>query len=270
MANGPAPRSAWDGLIRDRVDPSDVPSLAVIVDTAGTSWSSPVRVTGDDSRDYFVKFPELCRNTADGMSVATEMVVARAGRLIGAPTCEAIMMRIPDELRGVPLKGDVVASSTFVHASVALDRCDEKRPELPSRTLDDNRRRHTALFALFDWFMGSDPQWLRDLDDDMAVHSHDHGLYLPPVNTGHWTEQELQANVNTPWPLRDVPAGLSPAAIEDTARALRAVGRTDLQSLLQQVPASWPVTDRALEGLGWFLECRAPAVADRIEQLAVN
>jgi hypothetical protein len=267
VANGLPQRSDWDGLIANRADPSAGPSLAIIVGAAGNSWSSPVRVTGDDARDYFAKFPELCPNPPDRMSVVIEMVVARAGRLIGAPTCETVVMRVPAEIQGELLKGVAIMSS-FVHASVALDNCDEKRPALPSRSDDDNRRRHATLYALYDWFMGCDQQWLRDLDDDMAVYSHDHGLYLPPVGAGYWTDHDLQANVDAVWRLPDDAAGLSPGAIAETADALRAVTRADLQALLMQVPVSWPVTDEHLEGLGWFLERRAPAVAGRIEQLA--
>jgi hypothetical protein len=39
--------------------------------------------------------------------------------------------------------------------------------------------------------------------------------------------------------------------------------------VLNRVPPSWPVTDADLEGLGWFLESRASAVAGRIESLSI-
>jgi hypothetical protein len=266
MASGLPDRAEWDGLIRDRADPSDGPSLSVIVGAAGSSWSSPVRVTGSDLRDYFAKFPEACPGQAQ-MSVVTEMVVARAGRMIGAPTCETVVMTVPSELQGEELKPGVEISSVVVHASLALDNCDERRPGLPPRGKDDNRSRHVGCYALYDWFMGCDQQWLRDLDDDMATYSHDHGLYLPPVNSGHWTDQDLQAQVGVAWPLPDDPKGLSPTAANLVADALRGIARNDIQTLLSAVPVSWAVTDQQLEGLGWFLECRAPAVAGRIEQL---
>lgn len=267
VVDGLPERSDWDGLIRDRADPSEGVSLAIVVGTPNRSWSSPVRVTGDDGRDYFAKFPELCRSLADRMSVVTEMVVSRAGRLIQASTCETVVMRVPEEIQGELING-VAISSRLVHASVALDKCDDKKPALPSRAYDDNRRRHATLFALYDWFMGCDQQWLRDLEDDMAVYSHDHGLYLPPVGAGYWTEHELVSSVDAEWQLPDDVAGLSQAGLSDTADALRQVTREDLRSLLTQVPLSWPVTDAQLECLGWFLERRAPAVAGRIERIA--
>ena len=124
-----------------------------------------------------------------------------------------------------------------------------------------------AADPIYDWFMGCDQQWLQDLNDDMATYSHDHGLYLPPINQGHWTEQALQSEVDRPWQLADSTVGLSPGAISQVADALRDVSRDDLRQLLNGVPASWPVTTEQLEGVGWFLERRAPAVAGRIEQL---
>ena len=161
MASGLPDRVEWNGLIHDRVDPSNGPSLSVIVGAAGNSWSSPVRVTGSDLRDYFAKSPEACPGQ-DQMSVVTEMVVARAGRMIGAPTCETVVMTVPRELQGEELKPGVKISSTVVHASLALDNCDERRPDLPPRGKDNNRRRHVGCYALYDWFMGCDQQWLRD------------------------------------------------------------------------------------------------------------
>ena len=268
VTNGPPQRSDWDGLIRDRVDPLDGPSLAVIVGwPSRPSWSSPVRVTGDDGNDYFAKFPEQCHTPQDRMSVVTEMVVARAGHLIGASTCTTAVMRIPEELRGSELKPGVLISSTVVHGSLALEKADESRPHLPDRERDDNRRRHVGLFALFDWFMGSDQQWLYDLNEDQATYSHDHGLYLPPAQTGYWSEESLEANVDQAHQLPDSRIGLSPVAITETADALRNVDRKTICDLLNTVPASWAVTDKQLECLGWFVERRAPAVAGRIEQL---
>jgi hypothetical protein len=265
MANGLPQWSDWDGLIRDRVDPSDGPSLAVMMGPAGGSWSSPIQVTADDNLVYFAKFPELCGSQQDQMSVVTEMVVAEAGQLIGASTCRTVVMRVPSQLQGDELKNGVRISSSVVHASLALNNCVEVKTDLPDRGRDDNRRRHVGLYALYDWFIGADQQWLRDLDDDMATYSHDHGMYLPPAGAGHWTEQDLQANVDQAHPPPGSTTGLSAAAISETAAALRSVDRGILRSLLNRVPSSWAVTDAQLECLGWFLERRAPAVAGRIE-----
>lgn len=124
MANGLPQRSDWNGLIQNRVDTSDGPSLAVVVGPAGPSWSSPVRVTGDDRLDYFAKFPELCRSQQDQMSVVTEMVVGKAGVLIGAPVCRTVVMAVPNELQGEQLKPGVSRVQVFLARPHRRKGCD--------------------------------------------------------------------------------------------------------------------------------------------------
>lgn len=263
-------REDWEGILPARTDPAVGPSVVLIGGPGGGSWSSPVRVTADDGHDYFVKFPEACPDPADRTSVAIEMIVAQVGRLIGAPVVDAALMRIPPELLGQEIKPGVPISSTVAHASLALDQCDELgRPQLIARSQDDNRRRHAGVYALFDWFMGCDQQWLYDLSDDRRLYSHDHGLYLPPLGRGYWTEAELSSAVHLPHVLPDDPAGLSPSGVTVVADALCAVQRSDLVAVLSRVPVSWSVTNSDLEALGWFLENRAPEVADRLNALIV-
>jgi hypothetical protein len=266
VPNDQPERSEWADLLQPRHDPADGPLITVIMEPAGNTWSSPLKVTGDDNRVYFAKFPELCTGP-EKLSVVTEMVVARAGRLIGASTCETVIMRVPPDFQGEPLKNGITISSGVVHASVAIKNCNEVKADLPERAADDNRRRHVGLCALYDWCMGQDQQWLLDVDDSNATYSHDHGHYLPGGG-GSWSIDALVANVDQAHPAPGDLTGLSQAAITETASALRAVDRDSLRALLQAAPLSWAVTNEQLECLGWFLERRAPAVAGRIEQLA--
>jgi len=62
----------------------------------------------------------------------------------------------------------------------------------------------------------------------MATYSQDHGLYLPGVNTGHWTDQDLQANVDTAWQLPDSTAGYPVAAVSQIADVFRQTRQTVL------------------------------------------
>lgn len=258
-------RSDWDGCVRGRDDSFD--SLHVRVPSpSGGTWSGPFRAVASDSRQYFVKGLDTCPPGQEA-SVATEHVVARVGRLIGAPMCETSLIRIPDALAGYPVTPTATLSAGLAHASLALARADEQRPSLAARAQDDNSRRHVGVYALFDWCCGTDAQWLYDLDNDRAVYSHDHGLYFPPTSAGGWTEAELTASLDADCGLPDTPDGLSKQAIEDTAQALETVTRDSLASILNSVPASWPVDNTQLEALGRFLEHRAPAVATRLRAL---
>jgi hypothetical protein len=278
VAPNPPERRDWEGLVSGRVEPTSGPSIRLRVPgPAVGSWSSPIRINASDGADYFAKFPESCTNhPRDGMSVVVEMVAAELGRLINAPVCDTVLLEVPAALLGTELRPGIPITSTVVHGSRALANADEAtRPKLPNRQRDDNRRRHVGAYAMWDWFIGCDPQWLRDLNDDEATFSHDHGLYLPPHGTGHWTEQELQNWVDRPHRLcddpqvGDDPQGLSSEAVAEIVAALRDVNRVALQQVLNRVPSSWPVTNDELEGLGWFLERRAPAVAGRIESLSI-
>jgi hypothetical protein len=123
------------------------------------------------------------------------------------------------------------------------------------------------VYALYDWCCGADAQWLYDLNNDRTLYSHDHGLYLPPAGKGGWTIHDLIASADSPSELPDPPNGLSATAIDQVAAALDAVDRTSLVSIINRVPASWPVADDELGALGWFLEYRAPAVAQRLRAL---
>lgn len=259
-------RSEWEGLLPKRKEPSAVP-VVVLLGPVGATQAAPVRVTADDGFDYFIKVQDIFTSVRDRMSVATEMLVARFGSVIGAPTCDAAIIRIPDELHGEELRPGIKLVSSYAHGSRALDHCVEGRDGLQSRTRNSNRQRHVGVFAIYDLFYGSDPQWLYDTDNDRSTYSHDHGLYLPPAMNAGWTDQDLQREVGTPR-LLPVPAhGLDQAELERVAAALRELSRAQILSVLAEVPQSWNVADTDLEALGWFLEQRAPAVAGRLDRL---
>lgn len=257
----------WAGLVVDRND--DFASLYVVApEAAGNTWSGPFRATANDRNSYFVKSLQTCPRGQEA-SLAVEQIVARVGELIGAPVCETSLIRIPAALAGTQLRhGFPPLQEGIAHASRALEHADEAgRPNLIDRAKDDNTRRHVGVYALYDWCFGSDPQWLYDRDNDRTTYSHDHGLYFPPHGMGGWTRQALIDHVGRANELRDARGGLSAEAVKGTALALEAVTRDDLVKVLCSIPRSWPVPDRDLEALGWFLEMRAPAVAARVRNL---
>lgn len=257
----------WEGLVDARHDDFDDLRAVAVVGAAEPTWSGPFRVAASDGRQYFVKSLDTCP-AGQQRSLVSEHVIARAGRLIGAPMCDVSLIRIPDELAGYEVRSGVELSAGLAHASMALSRADERgRPHLDARHQDDNRRRHVGVYALYDWCLGADQQWLYDIENDRMLYSHDHGLYFPPAGTGTWTISDLMAHADTEWPLPDPAENLLPAAVEDVAEALRSVPRQSLRAIINSVPAHWPVDDADLEALGYFLEYRAPAVAERVDAL---
>ena len=260
--------SEWAGLVTGRNDDFDKLTVQAPLAVGTHTWSGPFRAVADDGNEYFVKCLETCPSNGESSLVA-EYVVARMGALISAPVCHTSLIRIPEELSGWEPKPGTPIKPGIAHACRAIERVNFSRPPILSRDRDDNRRRHVGVYALFDWCAGSDEQWLYDLDNDHTIYSHDHGWYLPPMHTGHWTRDALIADVDTPHPYSESPANLSSAAIDEVASALEAVTRADLVSVLRQVPLSWPVTTGDLEALGWYLETRATGVAARLRALAV-
>ncbi|MFB9673874.1 HipA family kinase [Streptosporangium vulgare] len=254
----------WAGLVGGRDDSFNDLSVTMLMTPGGNTFASPFLAAASDGRRYWVKCVDTCPEYAK-MSVAIEHIVSGVGRLIGAPVCDSSLIRIPDELTGSPAgRGHLKAG--IAHASLALPNAIERRHALASRSQDDNQRRQASIYALWDWCFGCDPQWLYDLDSDESIYSHDHGLYLP-TNDGHWKRSYLVQCADEPNELPDAPHGLSEEAVEEVSAALEKINRDALVNVLRGVPASWPVSDDDLEALGWFLEHRAPAVADRVRSL---
>ena len=256
----------WSARVRQRTDDLVGVDLITPAPEAATSWGGPFRAVASDNREYFVKTLAACP-PGRGSSLAVELIVARAGKLIGAPVCETSLVYIPDAFDGWALRHDLCLKSGWAHGSLAIDRADDIRPELSARGRDNNKSRHVGIYALYNWCFGKDPQWLHDLNADRQIYSHDHGLYLPSDGTRAWTRDLLVYEADTPHPLPDPTDGLSLEAIDAYAKALEAVTREDLASILNTVPRSWPVSDTDLEDLGWFLEYRAPLVAEWMRSL---
>ena len=202
-------------------------------------------------------------NLQDPRVAVTEAIVGAVGRLIGAPVCETAIVTLPDELRGWEFRPGHRLEPGLAHGSKAVDGVIEER-SLIFRERDDNRRRHAGVFALYDWCWGADDQWLYRHSDDGMLFSHDHGYYLPG-QPGTWDEQSLADAVDKPHPLNWQRDGLDSAELRRLAGRLRNLGAGELVGALSVIPISWPVADRELEAVGWFLQRRAAAVAGRLE-----
>ena len=112
---------------------------------------------------------------------------------------------------------------------------------------------------------GGDVQGLLAAKDENRFYSHDHGWYLPPEGKT-WTVADLDANADVPHELPTNPNGIGASVAEEVAASLEAAKRSALQKALAGIPSVWPVNDDELEGVGFFLEKRAPIVAQRIRQ----
>lgn len=224
--------------------------------TAGGSGS--FLILADDGRRYWCK----SLNNFQGPRIpVTEQIVGRLAALIGAPACEVALVKL-DAIAGWefrPGSGRLVEAG-WAHGSVAVDPAVETR-SLDHRTDDDNRRRHCGIYALCDWLVGSDVQWLYGVSEDNAYYSHDHGFYL----TGpEWTAATLAAGRDAPCALSTPPDQLDPGELTRLADALDRLSRQEIERELSKLPSDWPVTDDDLVVVAEFADHRRGPVAERL------
>ena len=250
----------WDGLLKARRDPADAPVLRLPVEQSRRGQSGTFLAVDAEDRRWWVK---PTNNLQSPRVPATELIIARVGGLIGAPACECLVVRIPEELVGWQFRQGARLEPGFAHGSLAIDSALELRV-LVHRDKDENARRHAGVYALHDWCWGNDTQWLYAAENEYQVFSHDHGHFLP--GGPNWTRGALTTHVDEPHVLsRPAPEGVNFQGIADR---LREVSRDSIAQIIQSVPASWEVSNSELEALGFFLERRAPAVAERLPEVS--
>lgn len=254
--------AAWGGLITARPTAAAVNLILPEVQAKGSAHSPFLGYCSDQERYWIKAFGQGQLDRA----LVTEFIVARLGRMIGACVPTAVTVGVDPALAGWDMGGGRLLQAGVAHGMAEVPNAVEERPNLLHRARDDNARRQVGIYALFDWFVGSDQQWLHDTGDDYRIYSADHGWFLPPSGPD-WSIAALQATVAQPHVLPDPPAGLDPGSVDLVAGALDNVDRASLAAVLSGVPAPWPASDNELEVLGWFLESRAKDVAERLRHL---
>jgi hypothetical protein len=224
-----------------------------------TGGSGSFLVAADDQNRYWCK---PVNNLQSPRVPITEQIVARLGRLIGAPVCEPELVLL-DGLVGWEFRPGHFVRAGWAHGSLAIEPALETR-SLGDRPADDNRRRHAGVFALHDWLAGSDAQWLYDTSADNMYFSHDHGFYLTGPD---WTEESLAQRGAENFSLSADPGGLDPKELERLAQALEALPREDIETEVSKLPAVWPVTDEELKAVVDFADGRRAPVAVRLRAL---
>jgi len=240
--------SDWQGILNGRSDPPDGLFVRAPLKPSPQGGSGTFLALASDDRRWWVK---PLNNLQGERVVVSEHVVGRLGTLIGAPTCEVSVVRIPTEIQGWEFR----PGARLVAGFAALNHVHR----------DDNRRRHAGVVALYDWCWGNDDQWLYCESDDRKLYSHDHGHYLP--GGPHWTPQALLPVVDEPHGIRHATDAVDVGELERLAGALESITRDNLRAILSGVPAAWPIATADLEALGFFLDRRRTAVADRLRTM---
>lgn len=249
----------WNGVLAGRRPERADVEMQMALSPSNQGGSGTFLAKASNGNRYWVKV----LNNPQGIKVPiTEQIVGRVGTLIGAPCCTVQTISIPPELAGWEFRPGAQLQPGIGHASMAMENVLEVR-QLGHRSDDANSRRHALVHALYDWCWGEDAQWLVAVGDENRYHSHDHGWYLPPSGPD-WTHDALMGALDTPKELASDWAGISKDTALFVASRLEVVSRDQLITALAGIPRDWPVTDFELESVGFFLEHRAPQVAERI------
>lgn len=255
-------RAEWTGLV-SRKSPHRTVELVTPLEQSAIGGSGAFKGLCNDGQAWWIK---PTNQLQQGKTIVTEQVLARAGRLIGAPICEVTLVEITSDTSGWEFRPGHRIEPSLAHGSLHIGDPNTQDGTLRSRDRDNNSVRHVGAFALWDWCYGGDQQWLYAAHNEDQTFAHDLGHFLPGANT--WSEDLLERSVDEDWMPRWPADQLSRTECERLADALMGIRRAQLLEILDGIPVAWPVTDIELEALGWFLERRAPAVAARLRMLA--
>jgi len=249
-------RHEWNGLLTrgERV----APRVSLVMPVAKSSQGATRAFLGraSDGRQYWIKLPG---KDVDPRMLAAEQIVGRIGGLLGAATCPVETILVPGGLNWEYRPGEVLPECVG-HASLQIKDATETHA-LNRPKDDDNPARYTSFAALYDWAWGDDVQGLEVLSKEGQFYSHDHGWYLPPGRAA-WNAKIVEDYVDVPHPLGGVQVNGSEA--RRLAQRLASLARADIVSALASVPSTWGIADRELESIGYYLERRAPQVAQRL------
>ena len=236
--------------------------VALVQEPPGDGGSAPLLMREEDGTQWWVK---LKNNRQGAMVLVNEQIVARCGALIGAPTCEVAIVVVPETLEGIA--HGVHIKSGFAHGSRHVQNARSER-HLMHRDEDDNIRRHVGVYALHDWCWGDDVQWLYAFKDNNKTYSHDHGHFFPDGPNWNSNLQRVRQLVQSPRELNRHPhvdsGNLDQVEILRTADKLSNVSFNDLLKIMSVIPTDWPVSNDELACISFFLEHRAPQVAERM------
>ena len=226
----------------------------------GTSGAFLVRA--DDGNRYWCK---ALNNLQSPEVLANEQIVGNLGVLIGAPVCPVRPIYIPNALVGLEFKAGTgrTLEEGWSSGSLAVEPATETH-DLASRNRDDNPRRQAGIYAFYDWLGGSDPQWLT-VGSELMYYSHDHGHYFP--GGPNWSKTSLQASAGAPNRLATPPQGLDQTELDRLATAIEAVVETEVVTVLNGLPRSWPPDDDALDALIDYVLARTAPVAQRLRSM---
>jgi hypothetical protein len=236
-------------------------TAALAIETSASGGSGSFLIRADDSERYW------CKSLNNGQSPrvpATEQIVGRLATLIGAHVCEPRLVWIPTALAGWEFRPGRYLEEGWAHGSRAVQAAVETH-RLAHRGEDSNEQRQAGFFAIYDWLLGGDPQWLYSTAEDNAYYQHDSGHYFP--GAPDWTRDGLRNAIDQANPLQQATDGLDSAELLRLADALDALTRQEISDVLANMDTIWPIDSADIEAVIDVADGRRREVAARVRTL---
>jgi hypothetical protein len=219
------------------------------------SASQPIDLKCGDGNLYVVK--ALRSDIRQGRMMFNDQIVARLGRLIGAPVADVGLIDIPKQLIDLNPERNTQMGHVIpciAHGSRCFENVSERVDAFSHVSDDDNKSRFAAAGVLQAWVVASDRQFIYETVDPFRVYSVDHGHYFP--HGPDWTTAHLTnaAPAAVAADLKNACA-LSQSDIAEVCVKLNTVSETDIGTILAIPPDTWdvPLPDRiALAEFLWM------------------
>lgn len=259
-------REAWRGALVGLTRGTPTATMLAPLKTT-TSGSRAFLVAANDRQQYWVKVPG---NPQGEIMMATEVIVAAVGNIIGAPVRPTTLLRIPQALVGWKYGPTDWVRPGTAHASLHLAGTEESNQtgDLAYVKRDHNSTRQPAILALWDLCMGGDAQWLYDQTREHSVWSFDHGLWLG--GDPDWSGDILEPIVGMDWRWIGPVAGMSAEAFLEMSVRVSAITVGEVMTAVAAVPVDWKIQEWDLETVAWLVYNRRLGVSNRLVEFAMS
>jgi hypothetical protein len=222
----------WAALLAATAEPQPVHAKRHLRGPIASSFSRPHVYLGEDDEEYVVKFrrPDQLR------AVASDQVVGRAGRLIGAAVGHVVAIHIDMDL--LP-SGEDESAADVSHGCIVVPQ----HVDGGIAHVEANRERLASLAVLYTWTRASNHQLIYQQNGAVpVVYSVDHGHFLPPDSQWHAAALDAEADPASldPW---FTSQGISRADCIEAANRLGQVTPQQVVEAVRSARAEWEITD---------------------------
>lgn len=236
--------------------------VALIQVRQASTGSCPALLYASNLSHYWCKWPG---NPHGNQSLVHELVVARLGALIGAPTPEGALVEVHPHIATSIRGSDGTRARPGVWFGLEMVDGTEQVSVQGQYRSQDNRRRIARYLALWDLCLGGDAQFMYEQSRGHRMWSIDHGLWFDGEQ-GPWKRDQLpllraQRWADPPWA---GPRSVDEGELYAAAEAVEEITSSHLGGILGDVPIGWDIPAKDLDALGALIYDRRHLVANRL------